>query len=600
MSIVKVKCTDQVLKFESTPVISSGGLAENFVEFSFCDQWAGFVKTAVFWRSENEPYHNLLDEDGMCELPPEVACEECEIYFGVFGVDADGRRRTSNVLTYRIVKGAIVTGTKPSDPAPDVYTQLLQSYAEMQAALANAVKSVTDARDAAAASQRAAETAKKDAKDSADTALAASRGATDSKVAAAQSAKEAAKSAEDAAMLASSSVDWNSGAGETGHVLNRTHYDEVIVAGGTIFPASDVKFNTSMATLNGLNTDDVVAGGEYIVSWKGTTYECTAFLLFEADPDSLVIGNGYLLGGSVDTGEPFCLSDMGSSGCMITKTNAAPETVPVQVDAVRKVVTHKLDPRFLPDGIGGGAQSDWNAAEGEPGHVLNRTHWVERGYLLEETDAVESTDPNFGKCWVIQKAPTLTVGETYTVIYNGVAYDCVCYSGDDSGLSFAKGAFLLGNFSVVGGANTGEPFAMLINPSYQMIMNLDLTGATSVKFGIMGEVVHKMDDKFLPDDVARVFTVKAVTGSSTADGWEVSIDKTFEEIRTHAKDGNTIVRILKVGDEGDSDILPLQFCYDDVATFSMTAITEFKHRTTQTIWVKPDDTALLYIGEETV
>ena len=222
MSIVKVKCTDQVLKFESTPVISSGGLAENFVEFSFCDQWAGFVKTAVFWRSENEPYHNLLDEDDVCELPPEVACEECEIYFGVFGVDADGRRRTSNVLTYRIVKGAIVTGTNPSDPTPDIYTQLLQSYAEMQAALANAVQNVTAARDAAAASQLAAENAKKDAKSSAATALAASRGATDSKVAAAQSAKEAAKSAEDAAMLASSRVDWNADADETGHVLNRT------------------------------------------------------------------------------------------------------------------------------------------------------------------------------------------------------------------------------------------------------------------------------------------------------------------------------------------------------------------------------------------
>lgn len=274
-------------------------------------------------------------------------------------------------------------------------------------------------------------------------------------------------------------------------------------------------------------------------------------------------------------------------------TQEVPDEVAALIERISNVQPEK-EPNMPP--FAGGA--DLNAAEGEPGHVLNRTHWVEQGYLLEETDAVEGTDPTFGKSWTIAKAPILTIGETYTVIYNGVPYDCVCHSGDDSGLSFAKGGFLMGNFSVVGGANTGEPFAMVIFPSYQMIMNLDLTGATSVRIGIMGEVVHKMDDKFLPDDVARVFTVKAVTGDHTGDAgyWEVSVDKTFEEIRTHAKDGNTIVRILMVDDDGDSTILPLQYCFSDAATFSMTAMQIIGSRVTNTIWVKSDDTALLYIG----
>lgn len=131
MSIIKVNCVDQTLVFENTPVIASGGLEENFVQFSFCSQWDGFTKTAVFWRSESEVFHNLLDEENSCQVAPEVTASDGIIYFGVFGVDSAGRQRTSEVLTYRIVKGAITEGTVPSDPTPDIYTQLLTKYQEM-------------------------------------------------------------------------------------------------------------------------------------------------------------------------------------------------------------------------------------------------------------------------------------------------------------------------------------------------------------------------------------------------------------------------------------------------------------------------------------
>ena len=117
------------MTFENTPVIASGGLEEDYAQFFFCSRWDGFEKTAVFWRTEAEVYHVLLDEDGSCEIPPEVTAEDGTIYFGVFGVDAAGRRRTSEVLTYHIVKGAIVAG---ENPTLDIYTQLLAQYAEMR------------------------------------------------------------------------------------------------------------------------------------------------------------------------------------------------------------------------------------------------------------------------------------------------------------------------------------------------------------------------------------------------------------------------------------------------------------------------------------
>lgn len=221
-------------------------------------------------------------------------------------------------------------------------------------------------------------------------------------------------------------------------------------------------------------------------------------------------------------------------------TQEVPDEVAGLIERLSNLEPEKepIAPPFAGGGMGG---ADWNAAEGEPGHVLNRTHWVEEnGVLLEETDAVEGTDPTFGKIWMIAKALILTVGETYTIIYNGVPYDCMCYPGDVLGSSFAKGGFVMGNFSVVGGANTGEPFAMVISPSSQMIMNLDLTGATSVRIGIMGEVYHKLDTNFLP-----VLVVKFV---EREDGNLVSTSHTYQQMKNAIMDGAPVVCIVKYSD----------------------------------------------------
>lgn len=144
--------------------------------------------------------------------------------------------------------------------------------------------------------------------------------------------------------------------------------------------------------------------------------------------------------------------------------------------------------------------------------------WVEeQNVILEETDAVESTDPTYGKCWIVAKEPMLTVGETYTVIYNGAPYDCVCL---DAG-ALINGAVALGNASVIGGIDTGEPFAMLIAPQ-PGIFCLDLTGAESVRIGILGgETIHPIPGKFLPEGVPYVgsdMTELPIVGEWTDDG----------------------------------------------------------------------------------
>lgn len=114
----------------NNPLIASGGLHENFVSFTFCSLWDGFVKTAVFYRSEKEPYYAMIDEAGMCEVPHEVTDNQGIMYFGVFGVLGD-ITRTSRILRYQIKKGAVTTDLVPPSPTPDIWEQLLSNYSEV-------------------------------------------------------------------------------------------------------------------------------------------------------------------------------------------------------------------------------------------------------------------------------------------------------------------------------------------------------------------------------------------------------------------------------------------------------------------------------------
>lgn len=131
MSVIKIKCINQALYFEHTPVIASGDKGVDFVEFSFCSKWDGYQRVAVFWRTEEEVYHVNLDASDTCAIPREVMTQEGVLYLGAFGVNDAGQRRTTQVLTYRIEKGAIVAGGVAPDPSPSIYDQLLALYTEM-------------------------------------------------------------------------------------------------------------------------------------------------------------------------------------------------------------------------------------------------------------------------------------------------------------------------------------------------------------------------------------------------------------------------------------------------------------------------------------
>lgn len=129
MSYIKASVADQVLKITSAPPLASGGVNETHVEFTFCEKWEGFEKTALFYREEGQYYYSVLDENDVCIVPWEVYDTAGTFYFSVFG-NKDGVRRTANTVKYKVTKGLPEEGAIPSDPTPEVYEQLATMVAK--------------------------------------------------------------------------------------------------------------------------------------------------------------------------------------------------------------------------------------------------------------------------------------------------------------------------------------------------------------------------------------------------------------------------------------------------------------------------------------
>lgn len=131
MSEIKVKCLAQNLRFENMPEIFSGDVNYDTVVFDFCEKWIGFTKTAIFYRSRDEVYYQLLDENDRCIVPKEVLKDKGTIYIGAFGVQND-IVLTSEVIPYRILLGAKSDDIITPDPTPDIFEQLISDYDEIK------------------------------------------------------------------------------------------------------------------------------------------------------------------------------------------------------------------------------------------------------------------------------------------------------------------------------------------------------------------------------------------------------------------------------------------------------------------------------------
>lgn len=144
---------------------------------------------------------------------------------------------------------------------------------------------------------------------------------------------------------------------------------------------------------------------------------------------------------------------------------------------------------------------DLNAAEGEPGHVLNRTHYsTYEDVTLLDNVAVSEDVHQFA----------LFDGQKYKVVWDGVEYERTAFSADMNGMP----AIAIGNASLMGFDDTGEPF---------LVLYLDVAGGTScvnvvdseshnITLTTTNEIVRKLPEKYVPE--MKPYIINALVGSN--------------------------------------------------------------------------------------
>lgn len=154
-------------------------------------------------------------------------------------------------------------------------------------------------------------------------------------------------------------------------------------------------------------------------------------------------------------------------------------------------------------------QADWNAAEGEPGYVKNRTHWVDSAVFVagENETFTTATDLLFNgqiPSTVIHASDlSLSEGTEYTVTWDGVDYTCVAHDylrvGAPQLCDYPDNPYG-SQFIVVqipSGVEGLEPGFMISD------MGALATGSTETThtYSVRGEAFHALNVNFIPQEV---------------------------------------------------------------------------------------------------
>ena len=154
------------------------------------------------------------------------------------------------------------------------------------------------------------------------------------------------------------------------------------------------------------------------------------------------------------------------------------------------------------NGVGGSSvQPDWNQND------QSADDYIKNRPFYESIQSVTLLDGTFefvidSGMYIAQPKFTydLIEGETYTVAFDNVAYQC-------SAIKINGEACVLGNLSIAGaGDNTGEPFIISCTSTNDMIATNTSEGGHSVSVVGNAIVITKVPEKYLPPVIGRVGT----------------------------------------------------------------------------------------------
>lgn len=220
-----------------------------------------------------------------------------------------------------------------------------------------------------------------------------------------------------------------------------------------------------------------------------------------------------------------------------------PELTPIT--RVERFLQNLIDHvKSIGTGGGGGGNAGGGGAD-----LLNENGVIKQQYLPDgfpykegEVKAIlsDAKPVDMDGTPILLDEVNLSVGEEYTVTWNGVEYKSVCFV---YGIP-EEYYHVLGNPFAWGGENNNQPFAIAaVPPEFASeevgfgAMVIPLDGSTDITISITGFVgtIQKIDEKYLPD-TSDTFVVEVTTK-----GAGYGTNKSSQEIITAAAQGKIIV-----------------------------------------------------------
>lgn len=186
----------------------------------------------------------------------------------------------------------------------------------------------------------------------------------------------------------------------------------------------------------------------------------------------------------------------------------------------------------------GGGSADWSVNDPKaPGYVKNRPFYESDPV---KTVLVPETTLNYTETTSLTDPFTFKPvdGEIYTVIYDGISYECRASTVSGSEMSIV----IVGNAAAMGGEDTGEPFAIVEYMGTIMTMNTSGAEGSSHTISIEGykKEVTPIPIQFLPTSV-----VNASLTYDDNEGFVVSCSSTYSEIFDLLNSGvNVLMRLV--------------------------------------------------------
>lgn len=152
------------------------------------------------------------------------------------------------------------------------------------------------------------------------------------------------------------------------------------------------------------------------------------------------------------------------------------------------------------NGVGGSSvQPDWNQNDDTADdYIKNRPFYSYNGTTTYLGGTYTFAADDFGYRMTSKEALSdLVEGQRYIVNWDGVDYECVAF--DDGGI-------LIGNAGIFGSTDTGEPFAIYTNGGFVGIVTTSSGTSHTVSISTYGEVVSKIEEKFLPTLIGKLGT----------------------------------------------------------------------------------------------